>query len=87
MDRFHLISVRPSDKTKDKVYYHNHDLLWGVMEKWLREGGAIPDNPTLDVELHFAYSARTRAPVPEPPGHRFREDLGARSDALGHRFR
>lgn len=34
-----------------------------------------------------AYSARTRAPVPEPPGHRFREDLGARSDALGHRFR
>jgi hypothetical protein len=39
------------------------------------------------IHARNAYSARTRALVPEPPGHRFRHDLGARSDALGHRFR
>jgi hypothetical protein len=55
MNRFHLVSVRPSDKAKgDKVYYHLHDVLWGVMEKWLRDGGAIPEDPKLAVELHFA---------------------------------
>lgn len=52
--RFILCCVRASDNAirEPAGYWHVYDELWGVCASWLHEGGAIPDDPKLERDLH-----------------------------------
>ena len=53
-DRFNLVAVRASDKAQrqPKIYDRMRDELWSNLARWVREGGAIPDDTKLAKELH-----------------------------------
>lgn len=48
-----VMSVRASDKAfrLALIYDRHRDELWGALEAWLKNGGAIPTNPKLEKEL------------------------------------
>lgn len=51
---FEVRGVRASDKARRQpdIYDRARDELWGGLAAWLREGGAIIDDPHLQQELH-----------------------------------
>lgn len=51
---FILCCIRASDNAlREPVgYWHVYDELWGVVAEWIHDGGAIPDDPKLERDLH-----------------------------------
>ncbi len=51
---FEIVTVRASDaaKRKPKLYDRWRDELAGNLQQWFRDGGAIPEDPKLEKELH-----------------------------------
>jgi hypothetical protein len=52
--RYEVVRFRGSDKaTRAQEWYERErDVLWACLAKWLREGGSIPPDYKLEVELH-----------------------------------
>lgn len=53
-DAFELVGVRGGAwATREKqLYERTRDEVWGSMERWLREDGAIPEDARLEQDLH-----------------------------------
>lgn len=50
---FELVSVRSGKKMWGSPEYHLiRDALWGTAQKWIKAGGAIPDDAQLEQELN-----------------------------------
>lgn len=51
---YEVIGVRASDKARREIYIYDRvrDELWANLAKWIRDGGAIPDDARLAKELH-----------------------------------
>lgn len=53
-ESFELVGVRSGEwaKRDPKTYERVRDELWGNAARWLRDGGALPEDAKLDRELH-----------------------------------
>jgi|GEM_PF-574667 len=54
LDSFEVVGVRSSDRAarEPQIYDRVRDELWANLARWLREGGAIPEDVRLAKELH-----------------------------------
>lgn len=53
-DSFEIVGVRSSDKAarEPQIYDRVRDELWACLAAWFRDGGAIPEDARLSLELH-----------------------------------
>jgi hypothetical protein len=50
---FDIVVVRASERSRaNKAFHKMRDRLCGELADWMREGGAIPEDPKLSAELH-----------------------------------
>jgi phage terminase large subunit len=82
-NRFDLVSVRASDRAiRDaQIYDRLRDVLAASLERWMRDGGAIPSDSQLEQELHsleWETGANGRSKV--TPKDKLRKTLGRSPD-------
>jgi hypothetical protein len=82
-DAFELVAVRSSHKARREPdrFQLIRDELWGSLEQWVRDGGAIPEDTKLAQELHAPWwSENVRKQVRIPPKKDVKKILGRSPD-------
>jgi hypothetical protein len=85
---FDLVGVRSSERAQRQplVYDRVRDELCAALADWFRDGGAIPEDPKLEKELHvFKWTEHISGRTKAIPKDKIREELGRspdRADAL-----
>ena len=78
-----LVGVRASDGAirQPAVYGRVRDELWASLATWIREGGAIPEDPKLARELHAPeWTTDIRGRMKATPKEELRKSLGRSPD-------
>lgn len=81
--QFELCGLQASDKAirQPEVYDRMRDLLTANLEDFLRNGGAIPEDAKLSVEMHkMEWRAQTNGKLKVTPKDEIRKDLGRSPD-------
>lgn len=80
---FELVGVRSSDKARrlPMIYDRVRDELAANLERWMRDGGAIPEDTKLEKELHqLEWEHTTRGLLKVTPKKLIRKALGRSPD-------
>jgi phage terminase large subunit len=78
-----LVGVRASDGAvrQASVYGRVRDELWASLAQWIREGGAIPEDPKLAREIHAPeWTTDIRGRMKATPKDELRKSLGRSPD-------
>lgn len=80
---FDLVGVRSSERAiRDaEIYERLRDVLAANLERWMREGGAIPEDTKLETELHvLEWSTQANGRAKVTPKDQIKKEIGRSPD-------